>query len=234
MPAAASRLRRRRRRRVRAILRWTSTTATLCGLVLLLFVARQEWWTGVQTARAQAALRAEVEQRLVGETATSRITGDALGILQIPRIALDVVFVEGIDLDSLAKGPGHYPGTPMPGHGGNVAIAGHRTTHMAPFWALDSLRRGDEILVRTREGRFVYRVVWRGIGDPDDTWVIAPTAQPSLTLTTCNPRFSARERLVVRAVQVYGPTPEGFIDHRNEPLESWMIPPARRLSSQAV
>jgi sortase A len=96
-----------------------------------------------------------------------------------------------------------------------VAIAGHRTTHLHPFWPLDQLRAGDRVLLQTRLGAFVYRVTWKRTVALDDWSVIAPTAVPSLTLTTCTPRFSNRERLVVRAVQVAGP------NHSREPLVHW-------------
>jgi sortase A len=93
-----------------------------------------------------------------------------------------------------------------------VAIAGHRTTHLHPFWALDRVQPGDRIVLLTRAGTFVYRVTWVRLVDPHDLSVIDPTAVPALTLTTCNPRFQAWQRLVVRAVQVFGPAPAGFID----------------------
>lgn len=113
-----------------------------------------------------------------------------------------MVFLEGISDEVLADGPGHFPGTALPGEPGNVAIAGHRTTHLAPFWALDVLARGDRIVLETRAGSFEYRVVWQRVVDPYAGWVVRRTERRSLTLSTCNPRFSAAERLVVRAVQV--------------------------------
>ena len=82
-----------------------------------------------------------------------------------------------------------------------MVIAGHRTTHLAPFWAIDALQPGDEIILQTRQGTFLYRVKWKRILSPEASWVAAATTRPSLTLTTCNPRFSARERLVIRAMQ---------------------------------
>jgi sortase A len=111
-----------------------------------------------------------------------------------------------------AAGPGHDTWTPLPGEGGNVAISGHRTTFLHPFWSLDRVGPGDLITLETANGRFVYRVVWQRVISPDATWVTAPTAVPSLTLTTCTPRFSAARRLVVRAVQIYGAVPGGFLD----------------------
>lgn len=212
-----ARLRAGRRRR-----RWRTAGAAFlfAGLALLLAAGYDLWGTGVGTARAQARIRTEVRRHGLR---AEPIPGGADGFLAIPRIHLDMAFVEGVDPAALALGPGHYPGTPMPGQGGNVAIAGHRTTHLAPFWSLDELVPGDPIDLRTAEGRFVYRVLWVGVGPPDSAWVLAPTADPSLTLTTCNPRFSAGQRLVVRAIQVFGPSPGGFLDHLRDPLGSWLM-----------
>jgi sortase A len=193
------------------------TAAVMCmlgGAGLLGTVGWELWGTGLSTARAQSTLRVEL-----AEPGPSRpVPGGAVGLIVIPRFHLDVAFVEGVSLKALAKGPGHYPGTPLPGSGGNVAIAGHRTTHGAPFWGLSALELGDEITLQTRTERFVYRVQWVRVVGPDDWSMTQPTARPSLTLTTCNPWFSARQRLVVRAVQVYGRTPGGFLGADDSPV----------------
>ena len=115
-----------------------------------------------------------------------------------------MVVVEGTDADQLRSGPGHYPGTPLPGEAGNVAIAGHRTTYLHPFYNLDGLAPGDPISVLTVQGLFVYHVVSIQAVDPTDVAVVAPTPTPMLTLTTCNPRYSASQRLVVQAALVAG------------------------------
>lgn len=112
--------------------------------------------------------------------------------------------VQGVSLADLQRGPGHYPGTALPGAKGNFAVAGHRTTYGAPFYNLDRLRKGDEVLVTARNGkRYTYRVHSQEIVAPSDTWVITPDplerAKKTLTLTTCNPRFSNAQRLVVFA-----------------------------------
>jgi sortase A len=193
----------------------TAVVSMLAGACLLAAVGWDLWGTGISTARAQSALRAELAR---GAAADPSVPGGAMGLIRIPRLTLDAAYVEGVTLKALAKGPGHYPETPLPGRGGNVAMAGHRTTHGAPFWGLGTLERGDKITLETRTGRFVYRVEWVKVIRPDDWSILRPTAKPSLTLTTCNPWFSARERLVVRAVQVYGRTPEGFIGGKNSPV----------------
>lgn len=112
--------------------------------------------------------------------------------------------VEGVTADDLAKGPGHYPGSALPGQPGNIAMAGHRTTHAAPFAQIDTLRPGDEVHLEDRAGKtWVYRVVEQRIVAPTDMSVIASdplgNGKPTLTLTTCHPRFSNRQRLVVFA-----------------------------------
>lgn len=125
--------------------------------------------------------------------------GEPIGRIQIPKINVDWVFVEGIDPEDLKKGPGHYPGTPLPGGEGNAAIAGHRTTYGAPFNRLDELQQGDEITVTNGAEVYLYRVAEIKIVDPSDLSVVAPTADSRLTLTTCNPKFSAKQRLIIVA-----------------------------------
>jgi sortase A len=202
-------------RAVARTIRATAVVSMLAGAGLLAVVGWDLWGTGISTARAQSALRAELAE---GVAAGPSVPGGALGLIKIPRLTLDAAYVEGVTLKVLAKGPGHFPETPLPGRGGNVAIAGHRTTHGAPFWGLGTLERGDRITLETLAGRFVYRVEWVKVVRPDDRSILRPTLKPSLTLTTCNPWFSARERLVVRAVQVYGRTPEGFIGGKDSPV----------------
>jgi sortase A len=134
--------------------------------------------------------------------------GDPVGRIRIPKIHLDLFFVEGTARDDLSKGPGHYPASPMPGQLGNSAIAGHRTTHGKPFYDLNVLAPGDDILVDTVYGHFRYRVTQQLIVSPTEISVVGPTRDAQLTLTTCNPRFSARERLVIHAkLVVKGSTP---------------------------
>lgn len=125
--------------------------------------------------------------------------GDPIGRIRIPRIGIDLIYVQGTARDDLAKGPGHYPASPMPGQLGNAAIAGHRTTHGKPFYNLNELKAGDDILIDTVYGHFRYRVTQQLIVAPTDVAVVGPTPDAQLTLTTCNPRFSARQRLVIHA-----------------------------------
>ena len=126
-------------------------------------------------------------------------TGEAVAIIRIPKIDVTKAVIEGVSVGALKKGPGHYPSTPLPGQPGNAAIAGHRTTYGAPFFRLDELAPGDRIEVTTKQGEFVYRVTETKIVKPSQNEVLAPTEDNRLTLTTCHPRFSAAQRMIVTA-----------------------------------
>ncbi len=127
--------------------------------------------------------------------------GKVLGRLVIKRIKLNQFVVEGSDQESLKTGPGHYQRTPMPGQPGNAAIACHRTTYGAPCFNLHLLKTGDEILVQTLQGSFRYLVQKSWKVGPRDSTVLADTPEENvLTLTTCDPQYSAARRLIVRAV----------------------------------
>jgi sortase A len=138
--------------------------------------------------------------------------GSPVGVLTIPAIGLDDVIVEGVGAAQLEQGPGHYPGTPLPGERGNVGIAGHRTTYAHPFYDLNLLHDGDAVDVRTPQGFFHYTVVGSQVVPPTDVGVLAPHGGgATLTLTTCNPRYSAATRLVVTAVFTPGPGRSGGV-----------------------
>lgn len=129
--------------------------------------------------------------------------GGAIDHLVIPAIAVNRYVVQGVDEADLQMGPGHYLGTPLPGQPGNVAIAGHRTTFGAPFFRLNELVNGDLIYLTDLSGTtWVYSVRHQWVVAPTDVAVLDPTRAADLTLTTCNPRFLATSRLVVRAVLV--------------------------------
>jgi sortase A len=136
--------------------------------------------------------------------------GDAVAQIIIPRISLDSIVVEGVGRPDLRKGPGHYPDSPFPGQEGNSAIAGHRTTYGAPFGDLDRLEDGDKITVRTVQGEFTYIVYEAGlVVRPTDVAVlnVDPNRPATLTLTTCNPKYSAQQRLVVKGELEEEPLP---------------------------
>lgn len=195
------------------------------GLIVLLYLV----YSLLYTNRATGAAQSELEQDwLQLEESVSTLPGDgedgeqgevdpgtAVAVLEFRRPGQDeplvhkkpLYVVQGVSLGDLQRGPGHYPGTAMPGEDGNFAVAGHRTTYGAPFFNLDQLRKGDEVLVTARNGkRYTYRVHSQEIVLPSDTWVInsdplkrGKGAPPMLTLTTCNPRFSNAQRLIVFA-----------------------------------
>jgi sortase A len=126
-------------------------------------------------------------------------SGDPLGRLEISRIDERFVFVSGSGNKSLKKGPGHYSNTALPGERGTVAIAGHRTTFLAPFRKLDRMRPGDRIWLTMPYGRFRYGVESMQVVAPENTSSLHPARHDRLVLTTCTPLFSAKRRIVVVA-----------------------------------
>ena len=193
------------------------------GVLLLLFTAYQIWGTSVQEAHTQSGLRTQLQHEtdnnairnaLAQESALDKLPtgppvaaphspppaeGNPVGDIRIPVIGLNQVIVEGTNTPDLRKGPGHYTGTPLPGQAGNAAVAGHRTTYGHPFYNLDSVKVGDPIVVTTLQGVFVYDTTKSFVVSPSDTSVVADVLGNQLTLTTCNPRFSATTRLIVQA-----------------------------------
>ena len=201
------------------------------GVLLIAFVAYQLWGTGLYEEHAQAHLKSELSQQLHRRLPTSaaQLTGaqrlhlpplqhetaltlpdpqvnQPIGLLSIPKIGLLDAIVEGVGEAQLEQGPGHYPGTPLPGEPGNVAIAGHRTTYAHPFYNLNELGPGDSIYILTEQGFFHYKVATSQVVAPTDVGVLDTVPnQSTLTLTTCNPRYSAATRLVVIADFAPGP-----------------------------
>jgi len=193
------------------------------GVVILLFAAYQVWGTSLQEAHTQTALRHtfvsdaksnQLEQALnqataqdalptgppaVAPTTNAPAEGQPVGDLRIPKIGINQIMVEGTNTQDLRKGPGHYTGTPLPGQSGNASVAGHRTTYGHPFYNLDGVVVGDPVVITTVQGVFVYDTVKSEVVSPNDNSVLKDTSGHMLTLTTCNPRFSASSRLVVVA-----------------------------------
>jgi sortase A len=199
------------------------------GLVVLLFVVYELFVTDLVAAGQQADLSEELQQEWAAGRVEDRpaVPGDALAVLYVPRLGTDYrrVVLEGTGEEQLAQGPGHYAGTAMPGERGNLAIAGHRVGRGSPFLDLDQLGPGDAVVVETVDSWFVYRVLGDGAGDgvtgaaagipgrhivrPTDVEVISPVPGEAadvapdgayLTLTTCHPKYSAEQRLVIHAV----------------------------------
>ncbi len=147
-----------------------------------------------------------------------RQAGEVAARLLIPKIGLEEYVVEGVGSDELKQGPGHYPGTPMPGMAGNASLAGHRTTWGAPFGRINELDPGDRITVEMPWGSAEYEVEGHDDGaggqqgyfivDPSEVWVLDQDGDNRLTLTSCQPKYSARQRIIVTARLV---TPPVFV-----------------------
>ena len=207
---------------MRRLLRGTGWTFIGMGSFVLYFLVYQLVGTNAVTSRGQDDLRNELQREWTAPPAAApkkadpkkadpkkavprRVAaGKALAVLDIPKIDLNnKVIVEGVGRDELRKGPGHVPSTVLPGQSGTFGVSGHRTTYGAPFYRLNELAKGDTITVVTREAIYTYSVTRTAIVRPTDTQVldnvIGPDDKPkaTITLTTCHPRYSARQRLIV-------------------------------------
>jgi sortase A len=159
--------------------------------------------TNPLSAADQRALRSLGEQQRIAYLARLEQrqlrTGDAAGRITIPKISLNMLFVQGTDEASLEKGPGHYPATALPGLGRTVAIAGHRTTYLEPFRHINALKAGDRIVLTMPYGRFTYTVQYHRIVTPTSWWITRNVGYDRLVLSACNPLYSAAQRYVVFA-----------------------------------
>ena len=218
------------RRRIQ-IVGWTLIWS---GVFIFGFVGWQLFGTDVITARVQAAAEEDLEHTFqevrqdlpaVQEVTREPESGEepvvfhiqpedypaedsGFGAIRIQKVGLDVVVFEGVTRATLKKGPGHMPGTALPGQPGNAVISGHRTTNGSPFIDFDLLEPGDVIEVETAIGVHTYEVRESFVVEPTDFWVTEDRGGAWLTLTTCNPKYSARERLIVTAELVDGPNVE--------------------------
>ena len=219
-----------------AVARGVGQILVTAGVVIVLFVGYELWWTGLTTRHDQRVLLSTLQQQwkqnpapAASERAGQRrqqaavrrpALGSGFAILRIPRLGKNYKFViiQGTSTKDLIKGPGHYPNTALPGQVGNFAVAGHRTTYLHPFYDINELRPGDAIVIETRTSWFTYRVGdipgtsarYQEIVRPTDVSVAYPVPdQPEsritptlsvLTLTSCNPRYSAAQRIVVHAL----------------------------------
>lgn len=156
---------------------------------------------GLINWQQRVAFLARREQRQVP-------TGDAIGRIVISKIGASFDVVQGTDAGSLEKGPGHYPATSFPGLGQTVAIAGHRTTYLAPFRHIDELRPGDRILLKMPYAEFTYVVEFHRIVLPTALWITKNVGYERLVLSACNPLYSAAQRIVIFA-RLEGTQPEG-------------------------
>jgi sortase A len=211
---------------MRRLVRVSAWTMIWSGSIILGYVGYQMFGTDVVNqqvqAEAQAALPAVLEERaaqvelsppatvenpdepvLIEEPGV--VEGEPFAAIRIPLIGVDQVIYAGIDRETLQLGPGHFPGTALPGQPGNAVLSGHRTTYGRPFFDLDLLQPGDTIDVETAVGVHTYTVRESLVVTPFDVWVAEPKDGAWLTITTCHPKFSARERLVVFAELTAGP-----------------------------
>lgn len=185
--------------------------ALTLGLVLLMFVAWQLWWTNLEASQVQNKAIMEVSQAWQGNL--GEITHEEVwGILYVPRFGDSYAkpIAEGVTPDVLdTTGIGHYPDTQVPGQMGNVGLAGHRQTHGQVFWDMDKLIPGDSAYVQTEQGIYTYRYKSTEIVYPSQSEVLYPVPGESgtkptrnlLTLTTCHPPFTTNMRMVVQLEQ---------------------------------
>lgn len=200
------------------MLRFISGVLIKAGVLLLIDVgvtlAWQEPVSALVAARHQDALEQQLDELTAQATDGRRgrsvagpprprgfrpSDGRAFGRIEMPTLDRDYVMVEGTDTATLRKGPAHYPETALPGQGRTVAVAGHRTTYLAPFRTIDDLDGGDDIVVTMPYGRFTYSVQRTRIVEPEDTWVTRNVGYERLVLTACHPLYSAEQRIVVFA-----------------------------------
>jgi sortase A len=120
------------------------------------------------------------------------------GRIIIPRIGLNHLTYEGIELSTIDYGPSHWPGTAMPGEVGNTVFPGHRVTKTRPFYDIDLIQIGDSVTFQNAQGRFTYEVTDTFVVDDEETWIANPTDTPTFTIFGCHPKNSAKQRYVVK------------------------------------
>lgn len=184
------------------------------GVVVALFAVWQVWWTDVLAHRTFDDTRADLAREwgiddTVGRAPPTPRTeyGGAFGLLYVPALgdaAWGVPIIEGTRYELLTGGVGHHVSTALPGTPGNMAIAGHRTSYGAPFSEIDTLRRGDQVIVETRNGWFLYELDHSVIVAADAGWILDPVpgepgatpTRPTIVIYGCHPKYSAAQRFV--------------------------------------
>lgn len=205
------------------------------GVLLLLFVGYTLFWTGVETQQAQDSLKDELsaqwaapqpgaglapepsepapdepapDEPAPGAALADVDLGEGIGIIRIPRFGASYAWavVEGVRTEDLRRGPGHYPGTAMPGEVGNFAVAGHRATYGEPLAQVEEFELGDKVVVETATNWYTYTVFDIDFPvDIDATWSIEPNpfdlgvppTRSLMTLTTCHPRWASTYRFLI-------------------------------------
>jgi len=217
---------RKRRTTLRSVVRFVAAVMTTSGVLLLadagVTLAWQEPISAVLALQDQAKLEDQFDEKLdapregnrqqggdeltdaelekLAEDYVDEVgTGEAWGRIEMPTLDKEYVAVEGTDQATLQQGPGHYPETALPGEGRTVAIAGHRTTYLAPFRYIDQLGEGDEIVIEMPWARFTYEFEEQQIVEPSQTEVTDTVGHERLVLTACHPLYSAAQRIVVFA-----------------------------------
>jgi sortase A len=169
------------------------------------------WYQGVETFKFEST-GAPAPPRRTGEASIA--DGGVIGEIEVPRLGLKAIVVQGDSANLLELAVGHIPETALPGEVGNVALAGHRDGLFRP---LRDVRRGDSVILRTTDREFQYQVEWTAVMPPTAVRVIQPTSEPALTLVTCFPfsyfgaapeRFIVRARKIVVAPRAPTPRPE--------------------------
>jgi sortase A len=217
----------RRGRILRPVLRFVASVLITSGILMLLdaglTLAWQEPVSAFIAARQQDSLAGELKgapaflapekaatanehdvrkrvKRLAAVWRRHLHKGDAVGRIELPTLHRHYVVVQGTDLTTLRKGPGHYPATPLPGEGGTVAIAGHRTTYLAPFRTINDLKPGQPIVLDMPYGKLTYAVEKTQVVLPTALWIThrVPGAE-RLVLSACHPLYSASHRIVAFA-----------------------------------
>jgi sortase A len=188
---------------LRAVVRFVASVMTVSGTLMIADAAVTLTWqepiTALLAKHQQSLLKDKLADAPARVLQRRPLRGDAIGRIVLPPIHRSYYVVEGADLSNLAKGPGHYHDTPLPGERGTVGIAGHRTTHGAPFRHIDRLKRGERVIVEMPYGTYIYRVEKKRIVNPDDLSVKRKVRYDRLMLSSCHPPYSAAKRYIVFA-----------------------------------
>lgn len=196
-------------------LRATGSVFIFLGLSILFFVLYELVGTSAITKARQSDLQADFQLALEGGALPDPFTGElplpnpskarssikGIARLRIPKIGVNVIVVEGVTLERLAYGPGHYPSTDKFDETGVAGVAGHRTGWGAPFFNLDRLKAGDQVIIETGKATYTYQMMTSRIVSPSHGEVLQGNPQSKaakqLVLTTCTPKFTARDRLII-------------------------------------
>ncbi|MFK8022767.1 MAG: class E sortase [Ilumatobacter sp.] len=180
----------------------TTTTTTAVASTLPAEPEAGDATAAVEVAEAPAVVEASAEQPTAPIAPPADPRGfeeqDQLGGISIPKLDVEAPLLEGIRLTTLDNGPGHWPGTAMPGEVGNVVVAAHRTSHGGPFRHIDQLVEGDSVFFDTDAGEVEYHVTSTQIVGPDALWIVNPSDDATATLFACHPPGSVAQRIVVK------------------------------------